>query len=84
LSRPGETVVENGVKIIAPLNLPSTMATDASILWSRNLSNFLLAFWKEKAFVLDMEDEIMRGATITHKNAIVHPWVKEAVASARP
>lgn len=81
LSRPGETVIENGVKIIAPLNLPSTMPTDASMLWSRNLLNYLMAFWKDKAFKLDMDDEIMRGATITHQGAVVHPWVKEALAS---
>lgn len=81
LSRPGETVIENGVKIIAPLNLPSTMPTDASMLWSRNLLNYLMAFWKDKAFMLDMDDEIMRGATITHNGTVVHPWVKEALAS---
>jgi len=81
LSRPGETVIENGVKIVAPLNIPSTMPTDASMLWSRNLLNFLMAFWKDKAFSLDMDDEIMRGATITHQNAVVHPWVKEALAT---
>jgi NAD(P) transhydrogenase subunit alpha len=81
LSRPGETVIENGVKIIAPLNVPSTMPTDASMLWSRNLLNYLMAFWKDKAFTLDMDDEIMRGATITHQGAVVHPWVKEALAS---
>lgn len=81
LSRPGETVIENGVKIIAPLNVPSTMPTDASMLWSRNLLNYLMAFWKDKAFTLDMDDEIMRGATITHNGAVVHPWVMEALAS---
>lgn len=81
LSRPGETVIEGGVKIVAPLNLPSSMPTDASMLWSRNLLNYLMAFWKDKAFTIDMDDEIMRGASITHQGAIVHPWVKEALAS---
>lgn len=82
LSKPGETVIENGVKIVAPLNLASTMPTDASMLWSRNVTNFLMAFWKDKAFKLDFTDEIMRGAVITHEGAIQHPWVKEAVATA--
>lgn len=82
LSRPGETVIEYGVKIIAPLNLTSSMPTDASMLWSRNVTNFLLMFWKEKAFQLDFADEIMRGAVITHEGAVQHPWVKEAVATA--
>jgi len=83
LSRPGQTVEEHGVRIIAPLNVPSSMPTDASMLWSRNITNFLLAFWKDKAFKLDLEDEIMRGAAITHQGAIVHPWVKEAIAAAK-
>lgn len=83
LSRPGETVIESGVQIIAPLNLPATMPTDASVLWSRNLTNFLLAFWKDKAFQLDLDDEIMRGAVITHQGEILHPRTKEAVAAAQ-
>lgn len=82
LSRPGETVIENGVTICAPLNIPATMPTDASMLWSRNILNFLMNFWKDKAFKLDLEDEIMRGALITHQGAIQHPWVKEAAATA--
>ena len=81
LSRPGHTVVENGVKIIAPLNLAATMPTDASVLWSRNVTNFLLAFWKDKAFNLDLNDEILRGALITHDGQIVHAKTKEAAAA---
>ena len=82
LSRPGETVEVNGVRIIAPLNLASSMPGDASMLWSRNVTNFLLAFWKDHAFTLDLEDEIMRGAIITHRGEILHPWVKQAMAAA--
>lgn len=84
ISRPGETVMENGVKIIAPLNLPATMPTDASTLWSRNLTNFLLAFWKDKAFQFDLGDEVLRGATITHEGEVLHAKAKEAIESANP
>ncbi|MGH7130895.1 MAG: Re/Si-specific NAD(P)(+) transhydrogenase subunit alpha [Phycisphaerales bacterium] len=82
LSRPGHTVVESGVKIIAPLNLAATMPTDASVLWSRNVTNFLLAFWKDKAFNLDLDDEILRDALITHDGQIVHAKTKEAATAA--
>jgi NAD(P) transhydrogenase subunit alpha len=83
LSHPGQTVVtESGVKIIAPLNLPATMPTHASMLWSRNLTNFLLAFWKDKALSLDPADEIIRGALITRGGEIVHPKVKDAARAA--
>jgi NAD(P) transhydrogenase subunit alpha len=84
LSKPGNTVVEGGIKILAPLNLPATMPTDASILWSRNLTNFLLAFWKDKAFQFDLSDEILRGAVITHGGEIVHTRTKEAMAGSPP
>jgi NAD(P) transhydrogenase subunit alpha len=79
LSKPGQTVVVNGVKIVAPLNLPSSMPTDASVLWSRNIANFLLTFWKDKAFKLDLNDDIMKGALITHEGQVLHQKTKEAL-----
>ena len=54
LSKPGETVQADGVTIIAPLNVPATMPNHASLLFSRNLTAFLLAFTKDKAFQLDL------------------------------
>ncbi|MBS0198065.1 MAG: Re/Si-specific NAD(P)(+) transhydrogenase subunit alpha [Planctomycetes bacterium] len=82
LSKPGSTIVENGVKVVAPLNLPSSMPADASTLWSRNMLNFLMAFWKDKKFNLDMNDEIIKGAAITHGGEILHAKTKEAIAAA--
>jgi NAD(P) transhydrogenase subunit alpha len=79
LSVPGKTVVERGVKIVAPLNIPSSMPTDASVLWSRNVTNFLMTFWKDKAFKLDLNDDIMRGALITHEGEIMHQKTKDAM-----
>jgi NAD(P) transhydrogenase subunit alpha len=81
LSKPGETVVEGGVSILAPLNLPATMPTHASLLFSRNLTAFLLAFTKDKAFVLDTADDIQQGALITHDGAVVHMRTREAIQS---
>ncbi len=62
LSRPGETVVVGGVTILAPLNLPATMPLHASLLFSRNLTAFVQAFTKDKAFQLDLNDDIQQGA----------------------
>jgi NAD(P) transhydrogenase subunit alpha len=80
LSQPGQTVVENGVKIAAPLNLPATMPLHASTLYSRNLTNFVLAFWKDKAFQLDLNDDILKGAVITHDGNVLHGPTKDALA----
>ncbi len=82
LSRPGETVVERGVKIMAPLNVPSGLPTHASTLFSRNVTAFLQAFTKDKTFQLDLSDEIQQGALITHAGQVVHARTKEALAKA--
>jgi NAD(P) transhydrogenase subunit alpha len=81
LSRPGETVVDSGVTILAPLNLPATMPTHASLLFSRNLTAFLATFTKDKAFVLDQTDDIQQGSLITHDGAVVNMRVREAIQS---
>lgn len=79
LSKPGETVVDSGVTILAPLNLPATMPTHASLLFSRNLTAFLTTFTKEKAFVLDQADDIQQGSLITHDGAVVNMRVRDAI-----
>ena len=72
LTRPGQTVEHGGVTILAPLNLPSELASHGSLLYSRNLAAFLLAFIKEGAFALDLSDDILREATITHDGKVNH------------
>jgi H+-translocating NAD(P) transhydrogenase subunit alpha len=71
LSEAGKTVVENGVKVLAPLNLPSNMATHASQLYAKNVENLLkLLVSDEGELNLDFEDEIIAGACITHGGEI--------------
>jgi NAD(P) transhydrogenase subunit alpha len=84
LTEPGRTVVKHGVKICAPLNLPAEMPQHASLLFGRNLTNFVLAFWneKEKTFKLDMQDDILRGAVVTHAGEVLHGPTKEALGKA--
>ena len=79
LSRPGETVVEHGVRILAPLNVPAAMPTHASTLFSRNLTAFLQAFTKDKAFALDLNDDIQQGSLITHAGKVVHARTQQAL-----
>jgi NAD(P) transhydrogenase subunit alpha len=67
----GQTVDVDGVKIIAPANLPSDMATDASQLYAKNIENLLaLLVDDEGNLKLDFEDEIVAGACITHEGEI--------------
>jgi NAD(P) transhydrogenase subunit alpha len=79
LSRPGETVRVDGVSILAPLNLPATMPLHSSLLFSRNLTAFIQAFTKDKAFQLDLNDDIQRGALITHAGEVRHARTREAM-----
>jgi proton-translocating NAD(P)+ transhydrogenase subunit alpha len=82
LSRPGERINVNGVTILAPLNLPSSLPNHASLLFSRNLTGFLLAFTKDGAFQLDLADDIQQGALITHQGEIRHERTRDAVRQA--
>jgi NAD(P) transhydrogenase subunit alpha len=78
LSKPGETIeTDNGVIITAPLNLPSSMATSASLMYARNVSALLLHLVKEGKLVLDFDDEITAGAVITHEGQVVHAATKK-------
>jgi NAD(P) transhydrogenase subunit alpha len=79
LSKPGETVQVGGVTILAPLNLPATMPFHASLLFSRNLTAFVLAFTKDKAFQLDLTDDIQKGALITYNGEVKNMRTREAL-----
>jgi len=72
-------VYAGGVTILAPLNLPATMPFHASLLFSRNLTAFVQAFTKDKAFRLDFADDIQQGAVITHAGEVRHARTLEAL-----
>ncbi|MGB0570472.1 MAG: Re/Si-specific NAD(P)(+) transhydrogenase subunit alpha [Alphaproteobacteria bacterium] len=75
-TKPGERhVTDNGVIILAELNLPSQLAADTSALYARNLQNFieLLVDKDEKKITVDWEDEIIVGTCLTRDGKIVHP-----------
>jgi proton-translocating NAD(P)+ transhydrogenase subunit alpha len=79
LSQAGETVVENGVKVIAPLNLPSEMATHASQLYAKNVENLLrLLVSEEGTLNIDFEDEVVAGACLTHQGEVKNERAREA------
>ena len=70
----GETVEKHGVTIIGAANLARTLAADASALFSRNLFNFLSAFWdKDQARpVLPDDDEIVKAIRLTQGGKVVN------------
>jgi NAD(P) transhydrogenase subunit alpha len=81
LSEPGESIIRHDVKILAPLNVPSTMAEHASQLYSRNIQSLLALMIEDGQLTLDFEDEIIAGACVTRDGEIVHAGAKAAAAA---
>ncbi|HZU61187.1 MAG TPA: Re/Si-specific NAD(P)(+) transhydrogenase subunit alpha [Solirubrobacteraceae bacterium] len=82
LSEPGQSVLRHDVKILAPLNVPSTMAEHASQLYARNIQALLGLMVKEGRLDLDFEDEVIAGACITRQGETVHEGAKQAAGAA--
>lgn len=78
LTKAGETIEVNGVKIVGAVNLAGRLAADASSLYANNLVNFLTPFVDKatKALKLDPNDEIVKGTCLTRDGEVVHPAVK--------
>ena len=77
-----ETIVHNGVTIVGNSSLQSTMPSDASKLYGKNILNFLqLITTKEGAINLNWEDDLVKGACITHNGEVVNDRVKQLAAA---
>ncbi|MGN6419158.1 MAG: Re/Si-specific NAD(P)(+) transhydrogenase subunit alpha [Pseudobacter sp.] len=77
VTKNNETVQYKGVSIIGNSNLQATMPSDASKLYGKNILNFLqLIISKEGALNLNWEDDLVKGACITHGGQVVHERVK--------
>ncbi len=81
LTEPDEVVVRHGVTIHGPTNLPSTMPVNASQLYARNVTELLHELVKNGAVALDFEDEVVKGACVTHGGEVVSDAVKTAMAA---
>jgi NAD(P) transhydrogenase subunit alpha len=79
LTKPGETVDQNGVSIFGPLNLPATVAGHSSQLYSRNLTSFLALIVDKGNLKIDMADEILKGSCVAYQGGDVHPKVAAAL-----
>ena len=78
-TEPGGNVVKNGVTIIGPVNLPSSVPVHASQLYSKNLVSLMKLLVKDNALNLDFEDDIVNAACVTHDGEIRNQRVKDAL-----
>ncbi len=72
-------MVEQGVTILGPVNLPTTIPYHASQMYAKNLVTFLRHLAPEGELVLDLEDEITAGALLAHAGEISNDRVKALV-----
>jgi NAD(P) transhydrogenase subunit alpha len=70
LTEPGAEIVRNGVAVLGPLNLPSTMPLHASQMYARNVQAFLGHVIQDGKLRLDFEDQITRDTCVTHAGEV--------------
>jgi len=77
VTHPGETVMENGVSVLGPMNVPATIPRHASEMYARNIVTFLKNMInKEGALNIDLNDEITRDTVITRGGEVVNSKVQ--------
>jgi NAD(P) transhydrogenase subunit alpha len=74
-----ETISQNGVTIIGNSNLPSTIPSDASKMFGKNVLNFLKLILTDGKINLNFEDDLVKGTCITHNKEIVNEKLKEVI-----
>jgi NAD(P) transhydrogenase subunit alpha len=79
VTEPGKVIVKYGVTIHGPLNLPSTVAPQASLFYSKNISAFLLNLLKDGTLNLDTDDEITRGTMVVKRGSVANENVRRAL-----
>ena len=82
LTRNGESVVEHGVQIMGPTNLPATAPYHASQMYSHNLTTFFKHLLEEGELKFDLEDEITRETLVLRDGQLVHQRIAELFGSA--
>jgi len=79
----GETVVSNGVQVIGPVNLPTTIPVHASQMYSKNIVTLVGELLGEDGSVtVDFENDVVGPATVTHDGEIRNERVRAVVEAA--
>ena len=75
LTKPGETVVDKGVRIVGAVNLACSMAPTASSLYAKNLLAFVetLISKETKQLSIDWDDELVKATCLTRDGAVIDP-----------
>lgn len=79
LTKAGETVIDNKVKIVGPVNLPASLGRHASDMYARNIYNFLSPAIDKGDLKIDWEDEVFASSVLTKDGEIKHKATRESV-----
>ena len=82
LTHPGQTVVHQGISILGPVNIPSSIPYHASQMYGSNVTAFLKIMVKKGELAVDRNDEIIRETLVTHGNEMVNARVAERLGLA--
>ena len=82
LTKPDETVIENGVTILGPTNLPSEVPQHASQMYAKNLTNFVQLISRDGKLHLNLEDQVVRETLAAHRGEVVNPRLRELLGLA--
>jgi len=77
LTKADERIVEHGVTIMGPTNLPGEIPYHASQMYSKNVTTFLLHLIDDGQLKLDLEDEITRDTLLAHEGEVVNSRIRE-------
>ncbi|GAB4460584.1 MAG: Re/Si-specific NAD(P)(+) transhydrogenase subunit alpha [Elainellaceae cyanobacterium] len=80
-TEPGKDVVKNGVTIMGPINLPSSLPIHASQMYAKNLTSLLQLMVKDGELNLNFDDDIIASACVAHGGEIRNERVKAALAA---
>jgi NAD(P) transhydrogenase subunit alpha len=78
----GKSVEVDGVTIIGPLNIPTTVPYHASQMYARNVTTFIQNMMEDGAIKMDMEDEIIAETLVTRDGEVVNARVREILGLA--
>ena len=79
LTRAGEIVEHQGVRIVGAVNLPASLAYNASEMYARNLLNFLKPAIAKGELAIDWDDEVFAGSCLTRDGRIAHEPTRKAL-----
>ena len=83
LTRAGEIIEHQGVKIVGPVNLATELAYNASEMYARNLYNFLKPALVKGELVIDWNDEVFAQSCLTSGGVVRHEPTAKALEAAK-